>query len=44
MVVVGGAPFAMVMAVVAVLGLYELYSLTAAQRPLRWAGYLGTVR
>ena len=42
-VVVGGAPFALVMALIGVLGLYELYSLTAAQRPLRWAGYLGTV-
>ena len=28
---------------IAVLGLYELYSLTAAARPLRWAGYLGTL-
>jgi phosphatidate cytidylyltransferase len=42
-VVVGGAPFAIVMAGIGVLGLYELYSLTAAQRPLRWAGYLGTL-
>ena len=25
------------------LALYELYSLTAAARPLRWAGYLGTL-
>lgn len=42
-VAIGGAPFAIVMAAIGVLGLYELYSLTAAQRPLRWAGYLGTV-
>ena len=35
--------FALAAALVAVLGLYELYSLTAAARPLRWAGYLGTV-
>jgi phosphatidate cytidylyltransferase len=42
-VAIGGAPFAIVVAVVGVLGLYELYSLTAAQRPLRWAGYLGAI-
>lgn len=42
-VAIGGAPFAVVMAALGVLGLYELYSLTAAQRPLRWAGYLGTL-
>ncbi len=42
-VVIGGAPFALVMAAIGVLGLYELYSLTAAQRPLRWAGYVGTI-
>jgi phosphatidate cytidylyltransferase len=42
-VAIGGAPFAIVVAAVGVLGLYELYSLTAAQRPLRWAGYLGTI-
>lgn len=42
-VVIGGAPFALVMAAIASLGLYELYSLTAAQRPLRWAGYAGAI-
>ncbi len=42
-VAIGGAPFALAMAVIGVLGLYELYSLTAAQRPLRWAGYAGTI-
>jgi phosphatidate cytidylyltransferase len=42
-VIIGGAPFALVAAAIGVLGLYELYSLTAAQRPLRWAGYAGTV-
>ena len=42
-VALGGPLFAFAAALVAVLGLYELYSLTAAARPLRWAGYLGTV-
>ena len=42
-VVLGGAPFAIVAAAIGVLALYELYSLTAAQRPLRWAGYAGTI-
>jgi phosphatidate cytidylyltransferase len=42
-VVVGGALFAIALAAIAVLGLYELYSLTAAHRPLRWAGYAGTI-
>ncbi len=42
-VAIGGAPFALVAAAIGVLGLYELYSLTAAQRPLRWAGYAGTL-
>ena len=42
-VALGGPLFALAVAVVAVLGLYELYSLTAAARPLRWAGYLGTL-
>jgi phosphatidate cytidylyltransferase len=42
-VVVGGALFAIAVAAVAVLGLYELYNLTAAHRPLRWAGYAGTI-
>jgi phosphatidate cytidylyltransferase len=42
-VAVGGLPFAAVLAIVGVLGLYELYNLLAATRPLRWAGYLGTL-
>lgn len=42
-VALGGPLFALAAALVAVLGLYELYSLTAAARPLRWAGYLGTL-
>ncbi len=42
-VAVGGPVFVLVVAIVAVLGLAELYSLTAAARPLRWAGYLGTL-
>lgn len=42
-VAVGGVLFALVMAIIAALALYELYSLTAAARPLRWAGYLGTL-
>jgi phosphatidate cytidylyltransferase len=42
-VAIGGAPFALVVALVAVLGLFEFYSLTAARRPLRWAGYAGTI-
>ena len=32
-VAIGGAPFALAMAVIGVLGLYELYSLTAARAP-----------
>ncbi len=42
-VALGGPLFALAVALVAVLGLYELYSLTAAARPLRWAGYLGAL-
>jgi phosphatidate cytidylyltransferase len=42
-VVLGGAVFAAVCAVIAVIGLFEFYNLTAAMRPLRWAGYLGTL-
>lgn len=42
-VAVGGVVFALALAVVGALGLYELYSLTAAQRPLRWAGFLGAL-
>ena len=40
-VAIGGVVFALAMAVIAALGLRELYSLTAAQRPLRWAGDVG---
>jgi phosphatidate cytidylyltransferase len=42
-VALGGIAFALVLAVIAALGLYEFYSLTAAGRPLRWAGYLGAL-
>ena len=42
-VAIGGLAFAAVAGVVAVLALAELYSLTAAARPLRWAGYLGAL-
>jgi phosphatidate cytidylyltransferase len=42
-VLVGGIGFALVCAVLAVLALYELYNLTAAFRPLRWAGYAGAL-
>jgi phosphatidate cytidylyltransferase len=42
-VAVGGPLFAAACAVIAVVGLYELYNLTAAARPLRWAGYLGAL-
>jgi phosphatidate cytidylyltransferase len=42
-VAVGGLLFAAVVAVIAVLALRELFSLTAAARPLRWAADLGTV-
>lgn len=41
-IIVGGVVFAAAATVVAAFALYELYSLTAAVRPLRWAGYLGT--
>ena len=40
---VGGAAFALVSILIAILALFELYNLTAAYRPLRWAGYLGTI-
>ena len=39
----GGALFMAVMCLLAVLALLEFYSLTAAHRPLRWAGYLGAI-
>lgn len=42
-VVVGGGIFAAVAGLVAILALYEFYSLTAAWRPLRWAGYVGVI-
>ncbi len=42
-VAVGGVAFALALAVIGALGLYEFYSLTAAARPLRWAGYLGAL-
>ncbi len=42
-VIIGGAAFAAVCAVIAVIGLFEFYNLTAAMRPLRWAGYLGAL-
>lgn len=42
-VALGGVAFAAALAIIAALGLYELYSLTAAARPLRWAGYLGAL-
>jgi phosphatidate cytidylyltransferase len=42
-VLVGGIAFALVCAIVATLALYELYNLTAAFRPLRWAGYAGAL-
>ncbi len=42
-VALGGPIFAAAVAVLAMLGLYELYSLTAASRPLRWAGYLSVL-
>jgi phosphatidate cytidylyltransferase len=42
-VAIGGAVFAIVIAAITALGLSEFYSLTAAQRPLRWAGDAGAV-
>lgn len=41
LVVAGGIPFAVVVALIAVLGLLELRSLLAEYRPLRWASDLG---
>ena len=43
LVVYGGVPFAVALCVLVVLALYEFYSLTAASRPLRWAGYAGAL-
>jgi phosphatidate cytidylyltransferase len=42
-VALGGVLLALVLAAVAVVGLYEFYGLTAAARPLRWAGYAGVL-
>jgi len=42
-VVIGGGIFAAAVGLVAILALYEFYSLTAAWRPLRWAGYVGVI-
>jgi phosphatidate cytidylyltransferase len=42
-VVIGGGIFAVAVGLVAILALYEFYSLTAAWRPLRWAGYVGVI-
>lgn len=42
-VAIGGVLFAVTLAALAALALHELYSLTAAARPLRWAGQLGAV-
>jgi phosphatidate cytidylyltransferase len=39
----GGPVFAAFAGLVGVLALFELYNLTAAARPLRWAGYLGVI-
>lgn len=43
LVALGGVGFALAVAVIAAFGLYELYHLTAANRPLRWAGYLAAL-
>jgi len=43
LVVYGGVAFALALCVLVVLALYEFYSLTAAARPLRWAGYVGAL-
>lgn len=42
-VVIGGPLFVAAVLLVAALALYELYNLTAAWGPLRWAGYAGTL-
>jgi len=42
-VALGGIAFAVVCAAIAVVGLFEFYNLTAAMRPLRWAGYAGVL-
>lgn len=39
----GGLVFALAVTVIAVLALFEFYNLTAAWRPLRWAGYLSVI-
>jgi len=43
LVVVGGPIFAVAVAVIAALALSEFYNLTAAWRPLRWAGFLAVL-
>jgi phosphatidate cytidylyltransferase len=43
LVAVGGVLFAAALCLLVVLALYEFYSLTAASRPLRWAGYLAAL-
>jgi phosphatidate cytidylyltransferase len=42
-VALGGALYVAAVVLIGVLALNELYSLTAAARPLRWAGYLGAI-
>lgn len=42
-VALGGALYVAALVLIAVLALNELYSLTAAARPLRWAGFLGAI-
>ncbi|MCC6831211.1 MAG: phosphatidate cytidylyltransferase [Thermoleophilia bacterium] len=39
----GGLVFAAAVGLIAVMALFEFYNLTAAWRPLRWAGYLGVI-
>ena len=39
----GGLVFALTVSLLAVLALFEFYNLTAAWRPLRWAGYLSVI-
>lgn len=39
----GGLVFAAAVALIAVMALFEFYNLTAAWRPLRWAGYLSVL-
>lgn len=39
----GGLVFAVAVGLIAVIALFEFYNLTAAWRPLRWAGYLSVI-